>query len=35
MADRERKPLRIAGTWTVRVVCVDPAGLVYLWPPEV
>ena len=35
MADRDREPRRIAGTWTVRVVCVDPVGLVYLWPPEV
>ena len=30
MTDRDRKPRRIAETWAVRVVCVDPAGLVYL-----
>ena len=35
MADRERELRRIAGTWAVRVVCVDPGGLVYLWAPEV
>ena len=35
MADREREPRRIAGTWTVRAMRVDPAGLVYLWAPEV
>ena len=35
MADRDREPRRIAGTWSVRAVRVDPVGLVYLWPPEV
>ena len=35
MADRDRKPRRIAGTWTVRAMRVDPVGLVYLWAPEV
>jgi len=35
MADREREPRRIAGTWTVRAMRVDPVGLVYLWAPEV
>ena len=35
MADREREPRRIAETWTVRAVRVDPASTVYLWPLEV
>ena len=26
MADREREPRRIAGTWTVRAMRVDPVG---------
>ena len=30
----ESEPRRIAETWTVRAVRVDPVGLVYLWPPE-
>ena len=34
MPDRERKPLCITETWTVRAVRVDPVGFVYLWPPE-
>ena len=35
MADRDHKPRRIAETWTVRAMRVDPVGLVYLWAPEV
>ena len=35
MADRDHKPSRIAGTWAVRAMRVDPVGLVYLWAPEV
>ena len=30
----ESEPRRIAETWTVRAVRIDPVGLVYLWPPE-
>ena len=30
----ESEPRRIAETWTVRAVRVDPVGIVYLWPPE-
>ena len=29
----ESEPRRIAETWTVRAVRVDPVGIVYLWPP--
>ena len=28
------EPRRIAETWTVRAMRVDPVGIVYLWPPE-
>ena len=28
----EIEPLRIADTYRVRAICVDPIGLVYLWP---
>ena len=30
----DSEPRRIAETWTVRAVRVDPVGIVYLWPPE-
>ncbi len=30
----EREPRRIAATYAVRVVRVDPVGIVYLWPQE-
>ena len=34
MTNRDRKPRRIAETWAVHAVRVDPVGLVYLWAPE-